>query len=83
MEKVDNALFKKANETLWEKIKSYGFDNMKHEKQAFQSYCKRIDQDNRLLHLNVMEFTSLMRNRQKKSIIFCQKFTQTRDIFIL
>jgi hypothetical protein len=64
MEKVDNALFKKANETLWQKIESYGFDNMKHEKQRFQAYCERIDQDNGLLHLSVMDFVSFIRNLQ-------------------
>jgi hypothetical protein len=63
-EKVDNALFKKANETLWKKIESYGFDKMQHEKQAFQAYCERIDQDNRLYNLSVMEFIIFMCNRQ-------------------
>jgi len=65
MEKIDNALFKKANETLWKKIESYGFDNMNIEKQAFQAYCERIDQDNRLYNLSVMEFIIFLRNRQK------------------
>jgi ribosomal protein L20 len=66
MEKVDNALYKKANETLWQKIESYGFENMKQEKQAFRVYCEQIDQANRFFHLSEMEFIHFMRNRQKQ-----------------
>jgi hypothetical protein len=65
MDKVDNALFKKANETLWKKIESFGFDNMEQEKQAFRVYCEQIDQDNQFFHMSVMEFISFMRNRQE------------------
>ena len=54
MDKVDSALFKKANETLWEKIESYGFDKMKQEKQAFRVYCEQNDQDNRFFDLSAM-----------------------------
>jgi len=66
MDKIDNALYKKANETLWQKIESYGFDNMEQEKQAFRVYCEHIDQADRLFHLSEMEFINLMRNRQKQ-----------------
>jgi hypothetical protein len=66
MDKVDNALFKKANETLWQKIESYGFENMKQEKQAFRVYCEKIDQTNLFFHLSEMEFIHFMRYRQKQ-----------------
>jgi galactose-3-O-sulfotransferase 2 len=67
MDKVDNALFKKANETLWQKIESYGFENMKQEKQAFRVFCEQIDQTNRFFHLSEMEFIHFMRQKQHEN----------------
>ncbi|CBY42607.1 unnamed protein product [Oikopleura dioica] len=65
LDRVDNALYKKANETFWEKIKLYGFEKMKQEKEAFRFYCAQIDEDDYLMNFSEWEFIYFMRDYQK------------------
>ena len=65
LDRVDNALYKKANETFWEKIKLYGFEKMKQEKEEFRFYCAQIDEDDYLMNFSEWEFIYFMRNYQK------------------
>ena len=65
MDRVDNALYKKANETFWEKIKLYGFEKMKQEKEAFRFNCAQIDENVYLMSFSEWEFIYFMRNYQK------------------
>ena len=64
MEKVDNALYEKANKTFWKKVEGFGSENMKRELEAFQKYCEQIDGDDFLMNLSVPEFITIMRSYQ-------------------
>ena len=68
MEKVDNALYKQANKTFWEKVQAFGSENVKREKEAFQKYCEQMDTDESFMNLSVPEFIKFMRSYQRKSL---------------
>lgn len=63
-ERVDDALYKHANRTLWEKIEKFGYENMKQEVKKLQIHCENIVDDH-FMRLNEWEAMAYMRKLQE------------------
>ncbi|CAG5110447.1 Oidioi.mRNA.OKI2018_I69.chr2.g4848.t1.cds [Oikopleura dioica] len=63
-ERLDGALYKHANATLWKKIEKFGFENMKEEVRQLQIHCEHYVND-QIMSMDEWELLAYMRKWQK------------------
>ena len=63
-ERVDDALYKHANRTLWEKIENFGIEKMKQEVKQLRIHCDSIVDDH-FMRLSEWEAMAFMRKFQE------------------
>ncbi|CAG5102761.1 Oidioi.mRNA.OKI2018_I69.chr1.g454.t1.cds [Oikopleura dioica] len=63
-ERVDDALYKHANRTLWKKIEKFGHEKMKQEVKQLQIHCDNIVDDH-FMRLGEWEAMAYMRKLQE------------------